>query len=150
MDTSHNAENVKKPIETIINDKEYSLHFGSCFGSRLKYWDYDYSTEYDLNNGNEIIENLNLIIGSDIIARFYYAAHKTNLAIRKAIQNNDFVLMLFKEMSKFVTSSRKSNRLADIHSEKKRKLQKQNFTRWSSSFKMLFSFLNLIIAEFSV
>jgi hypothetical protein len=46
---------------------------------------------------------------------------------------------LFKEFSKFVGKTKKSNRLAELHFENKCKLIVRNHTRFTSSFMMLFS-----------
>jgi hypothetical protein len=44
------------------------------------------------------------------------------------------------QLSKFVSNTKKSIEKNKLHKDKKSKLHRQNFTRWNSSYMMLFSF----------
>ncbi len=67
--------------------------------------------------------------------------HKCNLCVRKAVSLNEFVQTMFKEISSFASQSNKVIALSKLHREKKSKLQKEQHTRFSSSFLMLYSVL---------
>jgi hypothetical protein len=100
-----------------------------------------YLTEYELLEGNELLKGLNLIIGDNKIARYNCCLHKANLCVRKAINLNEFVKKMFKTLSSFASQSNKVIALVKLHREKKSKLQKEQHTRFSSSFLMLYSVL---------
>lgn len=103
----------------------------------LKIYDDNYS--YDFTKG-ELINDLFLEIGSDKINRFSCSAHKVNLVIRKSIQSSKYVSNFLSSLSKFASTIKKSLENSDKHNKQKSKIHRQNFTRWGSSFKMLFTF----------
>lgn len=100
--------------------------------------DYDYSTEYELKKG-EIIEFLELKIRSNMVPRFSCCAHKMNIAVRKSIRATPYVSDLLTKLSTFIKNVRKNIDQSSRHRKKRCKAQRQNFTRWNSSFNMLFS-----------
>jgi hypothetical protein len=99
----------------------------------------DFLSEYNLNKGSLVTEQ-NLEIGSNKVARYNCAAHKMNLVIRKAIKRNPHLSKLLISLSKLKTNVKKSIHKSKLHRNKRANLVKQNFTRWSSSFMMLFSY----------
>ena len=68
------------------------------------------------------------------------SAHKLNLVVKKAINDCDYVKNMLNTLSRFVADTRISLEKSQIHAENKCKLRRQNFTRWNSSFLMLYSF----------
>ena len=102
---------------------------------------YEQTEEYDFNGVNELITCLELEIGSTRIPRFSCVCHKGNLAIRKAITQSSHFSELLKSLSKQATSIKRSIVLSGRHRQLKCKIHRQNFTRWSSSFMMLISYL---------
>ena len=102
----------------------------------------DDSDEYDLINSNRKVLNcLNLVIGSTNIPRYSCACHKANLAIRKAIKQSSYFSDLLSTLSRHASTIKKSIVLSNRHNKNKCKIHRQQFTRWSSSFMMLFSYL---------
>ncbi len=97
--------------------------------------------EYDLSNNRKIISDLNLKVGSNQIQRYSCAAHKLNVAVRRAIASNDYVSKFLSDLSNFVSNVKKSTENTSKHREKKSKLHRQNLTRWSSSLMMLASYV---------
>ena len=101
----------------------------------------DEQSEYDFKNNSELITFLELEIGSNRISRFSCACHKGNLAIRKAIKASPYFSELLMSLSKQATNIKKSIVLSGRHRNNKSKIHRQNYTRWSSSFMMLISYL---------
>ena len=62
--------------------------------------------EYDLSNGNELIKDLNLEIGSTKILRTNCCLHKVNICVRKAIKSNESLKKLLTEISAYVSQTR--------------------------------------------
>lgn len=101
---------------------------------------FDESDEYDLSKG-EIIEILNLEIGSNMIPRFNCCAHKINIVVRRAVKLTSHFANSLSELSNFIKNIRKSIEQSAAHRAKKCKPKRQNFTRWNSSFNMLICIL---------
>lgn len=97
-------------------------------------------TEYDLSK-HELLKDLELEIGSNKYPRFNCAAHKINLAVRKAVESSNYLTEMIRKCSIFITNLRKSKHRYRQFKEKKCTLARQNFTRWNSTFEMLFSIL---------
>ena len=97
--------------------------------------------EYDLQSNAELITCLELKIGSKSIPRFSCVCHKGNLAIRKAIKASPYFSSLLSSLSKQATKIKKSIVLSSRHRQQKSKIHREQYTRWSSSFMMLISYL---------
>ena len=96
--------------------------------------------EYNLTGGHSLIEEFELLIGSNRYPRFSCANHKANLAIRKTIKCDKTFVNLIKKLNKFSTSSHMSVIQAQIFRIKKNRLRSENLTRWSSTFMLIFSY----------
>jgi hypothetical protein len=96
--------------------------------------------EYNLTGGYSLIEEFELLIGSNRYPRFSCANHKANLAIRKTIKCDKTFVNLIKKLNKFSTSSHLSVIQAQIFRIKKNRLRSENLTRWSSTFMLIFSY----------
>ena len=67
-------------------------------------------------------------------------AHKLNVAMKRAIHDCEYVDKTLDNLSKFVSNTQKSIHRQNLHKEKKAKLHRQNFTRWSRTLMILYSF----------
>jgi hypothetical protein len=106
----------------------------------LNITDQSYDSEYNLEKGS-LLTDISLKIGSSEIPRFSCAAHKINLVVRKAILSSNYVSNMLTRLSNFAKSIKKSIDLSKRHSEKNSKIHRQQFTRWNSTFFMLYSYL---------
>ena len=97
--------------------------------------------EYDFQSNAELITCLELQIGSKRIPRFSCVCHKGNLAIRKAIKASPYFAGLLSSLSKQASKIKKSIVLSGKHHQEKSKIHREQYTRWSSSFMMLISYL---------
>jgi hypothetical protein len=97
-------------------------------------------TEYDFQRGDPITD-LELSIGSEKYPRFNCAAHKINLAVRKAVNSSTFFSNLVARCGVFISNYRKSKHLYSKFRDLECTLQRQNFTRWNSTYRMLFGIL---------
>jgi hypothetical protein len=97
--------------------------------------------EYDFQSNAELITCLELQIGSKRIPRFSCVCHKGNLAIRKAIKASPYFAGLLSSLSKQASKIKKSIVLSGKHRQEKSKIHREQYTRWSSSFMMLISYL---------
>ncbi|RMZ96368.1 zinc finger BED domain-containing 4-like, partial [Brachionus plicatilis] len=99
-----------------------------------------YETEYDFQRG-DLIKDIDLVIGSNLFPRFNCSAHKLNIAVRKAVTNSPNISELVSKCGKYVANFRKSKHMYGRFRDKKCTLSRQNFTRWNSTYRMLFSIL---------
>ncbi len=73
-------------------------------------------------------------IQSDKLPRFSCANHKLNLAVRRAIENNQSVSSELKQLNKFVNKVRRSHNMNRIFQDYRCRLRFENKTRWGSAF----------------
>jgi hypothetical protein len=95
---------------------------------------------YDLSYGRPLTDP-HMSINASTLLRFSCAAHKCNLAVRKAIEDHKSFSRMLSNLSYFASNTGKSIGLSRIYREKKSRLRTVNNTRWSSSFLMIQSFL---------
>jgi hypothetical protein len=98
------------------------------------------ANDYNLNDGNELIEDLTLLIGSNKYPRFSCVNHKANLAIRKTIKQDKSLQRVIKKLNKYSSSTHMSVIKSREFIIKKNRLRSENLTRWSSTFLLILSF----------
>jgi len=96
--------------------------------------------QYNLSNGNELINELTLVVGSSKYPRFSCANHKINIATRKAIKSNKQLIKIVAKLNKFSSHTHQSVIDTQVFSINKNRLRSENITRWSSTFLLMFSF----------
>lgn len=101
---------------------------------------YEEALEYIFTIG-DLIDTLLLEISSSILPHYCCSAHKMNIAVRRAIKSNLYLVEILKKLSKFAAKTKRSINIAKIYIEKKSKLRIENPTRWSSSFLMIETFI---------
>ncbi len=96
--------------------------------------DFDKTSIYDLHNNDEIIDELNIEIGSGDLAPFNCANHKLDNSIRGAILKHPIVSQNLKIINKFCVDMRNVTEFNVIFVELKCRLKLENDTRWGSAF----------------
>jgi len=94
-----------------------------------------------LSRNHGSLNNLNIKLGTNELPRFSCAAHKMNIAVRKAILSHKPLSKMLGKLSKFAASVKHSINLSKIHLSNKCCLRCENATRWGSSFLMLWSYI---------
>lgn len=102
---------------------------------------YEEALEYNFTKG-DLIDTLSLEISTSILPHYCCSAHKMNIAVRRAIKSNLYLVDILKKLSKFAATTKRSINIAKIYIEKKSKLRIENLTRWSSSFLMIETFIS--------
>ena len=93
------------------------------------------------NRDHGSLRDLTIKLGTIELPRFSCAAHKMNIAVRKAILSHKPLSKMLRKLSKFAASVKHSINLSKIHLSNKCCLRCENATRWSSSFLMLWSYI---------
>ena len=88
----------------------------------------------------QILDCLEIQLGTNRLPRFSCACHKTNIAVRKAIKQSPTLARSLAALSKFASDVRKSIQSSHIFRLNKNRLRCESNTRWSSSFLMLLCF----------
>ena len=91
------------------------------------------------NHGS--LKDLKINLGTNELPRFSCAAHKMNIAVRRAITAHKPLSKILKKLSKFSAKIKHSINLSKVYLENKCCLRCENATRWSSSFLMLLSYV---------
>ena len=99
------------------------------------------TNQYLLQNNAEIIKILTIKLCSKVRPRFSCSAHKTNIAVKNAIQRNKRISKILSTLSRFAAENRNTIALAKIFEANKARLLYENLTRWNSSYLMMVSFL---------
>jgi len=102
---------------------------------------------YLLEKNAEIIRILTIKVGSKIRPRFSCSAHKTNIAVKNAIQRHKRISNILSTLSRFASENRNTIALAKIFEANKARLLYENLTRWNSSYLMMVSFLRAYSKE---
>jgi hypothetical protein len=89
----------------------------------------------------ELNHTLSIKLGTDQVARYSFANHKLNLAVRKTIENHDESNELMKGLSRYAAKAKKSLNLAKLHRDAKCKLRVNQQTRWLSPYLMCYCFI---------
>lgn len=94
---------------------------------------------YDLTKGDPTY-SLELEIRDNKVARYPCAAHKLNIVVRRSIVEVQEVESFMNSLSNHVGNVKRSTVNSKRHADLNCRLHGQNFTRWNSTFKMLYSF----------
>lgn len=101
----------------------------------------DFNEAIEYRDQMEPIQRLEFEIGQMNIPRFSCAAHKMNIAVRMSIRRHNEILNMLTTLSKFAGKSHRSCQLARVFEEARCRLKTMNYTRWSSAYLMMLSFL---------